>query len=404
MSFKISKTKLALFISLLLVLLPVSDLFYGNVIIKGAIYINYAYMLYYVAVRLITKKISTFRYAKIMMLYFGVISIATIINSGFDIGKFIALAKILIVILFVAGQWERNPMDLISTMENALLVLIFANFISLLLFPNGIYVYFMPNQWGGGEIDKQWILEQKNSFSYYAILLLAFSLIRCTAWNKKIFDRKLVFEYLICTASVLIAKSSTGSIVLLTELVYLLLYPILGKESRFNSKFMTVAISCIYIVFVSGNTSVFGNIIYALTGKSSDLSTRLIIWKNSFEYIAKHPIIGGGYTFGDEFQNLLGNLHFSSTHNMIVQIMFFGGVILLAVFIYIVVRLIKNISDIKERKIAYVVFGIILMILMEGLTESLVGSVKIYILLQVLISFTEGEIQYRKEAEDGRTK
>lgn len=165
---------------------------------------------------------------------------------------------------------------------------------------------------------------------------------------------------------------------LLVELIYLALYRLIGKENRFNSKFMTLAISCVYIIFVSGNTALFGNVIHALTGKSSDLSTRLIIWKNSFDYISQRPILGGGYTFGDEFQSILGNLHFSSTHNMIVQIMFYGGIALLAVFIYTVVHLVRNVSIIKEQKIAYIVFGIVLMILIEGLTESLVGSVKIY--------------------------
>lgn len=46
-------------------------------------------------------------------------------------------------------------------------------------------------------------------------------------------------------------------------------------------------------------------------------------------------------------------------------------------------------------------FGIVLMILIEGLTESLVGSVKIYILLQILISFTESEMLYEREVENG---
>lgn len=190
-------------------------------------------------------------------------------------------------------------------------------------------------------------------------------------------------------------------LVLLVELIYLALYRLIGKENRFNSKFMTLAISCVYIIFVSGNTALFGNVIHALTGKSSDLSTRLIIWKNSFDYISRRPILGGGYTFGDEFQSILGNLHFSSTHNMIVQIMFYGGIALLAVFIYTVVHLVRNVSIIKEQKIAYIVFGIVLMILIEGLTESLVGSVKIYILLQILISFTESEMLYEREVENG---
>ncbi len=73
----------------------------------------------------------------------------------------------------------------------------------------------------------------------------------------------------------------------------------------------------------------------------------------------------------------------------------------MAVFIYTVVHLVRNVAIIKEQKIAYIVFGIVLMILIEGLTESLVGSVKIYILLQILISFTESEMLYEREVENG---
>lgn len=401
MSFKISKTKLALYVSILLIFLPVSDLFYGNPLIKLAVYLNYAYMLGFIAVRIATRRIYIFEKARILMLFFLVMGFSTVVNSGVDIDKFISLAKMIIIILFIAAQWERNSQELILTVENVLLLLIFANLISVLLYPDGVYEYFMPNQWGGGEVDRQWILEQKNSFSYYCIVLLAASSIRSSALEMKICDRKWLLEYLICIASVVISKSSTGTIVLVVELIYLALYRLIGRENRFNSKFMTLVISCVYIIFVTGNTALFGNVIYALTGKSSNLSTRLVIWKNSFDYIARHPIIGGGYTFGDEFQSMLGNLHFSSTHNMVVQIMFYGGIVLLAVFIYMVIHLVKNASIIREQKIAYVVFGVVLMILIEGLTESLVGSVKIYILLQILISFTESEILYEKEVENG---
>lgn len=404
MSFKISKTKLALYVSILLIFLPVSDLFYGNPLIKIAVNINYAYILGFITIMVAAKQMRIFGKSKILMIFFLVMTISTFVNSGIDIDKFISLLKMAIIILFIAAQWERNSQELISTVENVLLMLVFANFISLLLYPNGVYEYFMPNQWGGGEVDRQWILEQKNSFSYYCIILLAVSSIRCSALKMKIWDRKWILEYLICIASVVISKSSTGTIVLLVELIYLALYRLIGKENRFNSKFMTLAISCVYIIFVSGNTALFGNVIHALTGKSSDLSTRLIIWKNSFDYISQRPILGGGYTFEDEFQSILGNLHFSSTHNMIVQIMFYGGIALLAVFIYTVVHLVRNVSIIKEQKIAYIVFGSVLMILIEGLTESLVGYVKIYILLQILISFTESEILYEREVENGRAE
>ena len=195
MSFKISKTKLALYVSILLIFLPISDLFYGNPLIKIAVNINYAYISGFIAIMVASKQMRIFGKSKILMLFFFVMTISTLVNSGIDIDKFISLLKMTIIILFIAAQWERNSQELISTVENVLLMLVFANFISLLLYPNGVYEYFMPNQWGGGEVDRQWILEQKNSFPYYCIILLAVSSIRCSALKMKIWDRKWPVSY-----------------------------------------------------------------------------------------------------------------------------------------------------------------------------------------------------------------
>lgn len=131
MSFKISKTKLALYVSTLLIFLPVSDLFYGNPLIKIAVNINYAYILGFIAIMVASKQMRIFGKSKILMLFFLVMTISTLVNSGIDIDKFISLLKMAIIILFIAAQWERNSQELISTVENVLLMLVFANFISL---------------------------------------------------------------------------------------------------------------------------------------------------------------------------------------------------------------------------------------------------------------------------------
>ena len=82
MSFKISKTKLALYVSTLLIFLPISDLFYGNPLIKIAVNINYAYILGFIAIMVASKQMRIFGKSKILMLFFLVMTISTLVNSG----------------------------------------------------------------------------------------------------------------------------------------------------------------------------------------------------------------------------------------------------------------------------------------------------------------------------------
>lgn len=95
MSFKISKTKLALYVSILLIFLPVSDLFYGNPLIKIAVNINYAYILGFIAIMVASKQMRIFGKSKILMLFFLVMTISTLVNSGIDL------------LLFLNRQQER---------------------------------------------------------------------------------------------------------------------------------------------------------------------------------------------------------------------------------------------------------------------------------------------------------
>ena len=129
--------------------------------------------------------------------------------------------------------------------------------------------------------------------------------------------------------------SVTAAITLLIFLAMLTLFRCAGSLNKSVNHLVRPKSFCIFglllcsVIPITVEMGMFNNLV-ALLGKSVTLSGRVPIWNKALDAIANHPLFGNGILTSNEAINMLGITH---CHNLVVQILFTGGLISLSLFV-----------------------------------------------------------------------
>lgn len=249
-------------------------------------------------------------------------------------------------------------------------------FVFLVIFNSLQTIYF-----GGTRSDVGYLCIFGNKNWYlYRILPAIFLLIAYFAkYRKNMYSAKLGAVIALSLASVLIAGSGAGSLVLGLWGIYMLILPIIKKIEQ-NEIFDNYFIYSIIIVFVFftivvwNAAEIFAPIIVGILGKDLTFTTRTKIWSRAIELVTQKPLLGYGALPSDEIVKIFfGIPDFVTTHNQYLGEMFRGGLFLLGLFILMVwmafnrIRYAENL-DIKKA-MTFGVFCLLLWWMMESITS-----------------------------------
>lgn len=258
--------------------------------------------------------------------------------------------------LTILYQYEDK---LISVCTAILGIFIILNFITIVFYPNGLYI----NDW---DWSQNFFLGYRTLhiyvyFPYFLMLAL------------KDFKEKgtLKVRYYIMLLVALVSSvltSSTTSMLGLTVLTVLL---ILGKNMKKITKplalggYIASALISIGLIFFSIQSQ-FSAFLVDILGKDATFTHRTLIWEAALLDIIKNPIIGNGATD----VNIRLYFDVQQCHNKFLDIVFIGGVIALALFSAIIIKsclkLCKSDNVFLSNVLSFVLCGYFVLFLMES--------------------------------------
>lgn len=244
--------------------------------------------------------------------------------------------------------------------------------------------------------DKNWYL--------YKILPGLFLIISYSMrYGKPILSIKLNIIWMLALASVIIAQSGAGTLVLGIGGLYILLIPSIKRvkqSSRIDNYivYSVLTVVLFFMIVVWHAADIFAPIIVGLLGKDLTFTTRTRIWARAIELIRQKPLIGYGALDGENFSALFYNVpEFTTTHNQYLGELFKGGVPLLLCFLLLIYLALKHIqfSDNIDGKKAmtFGVFGLLLWWMMESITS-------MYLILVLFICYHSSDRINCEEGED----
>ena len=268
-------------------------------------------------------KRSNSKFIYLVILFWVVFIISTIINGNGNVFAPIkqSLKCLSLCFLYDMGN-EKSKLHFLKSLYRYLYFIIVINFISVLLFPNGLY-FIQYNS------NKHFFLGHRNNSIEYIIPALFIEML--------IKNKKITLLYIICLLTTIITWSVNAIVVLVFMLFYSCFLSNGVTKKIINEFNLLIAFLSIDIgIVVFRLQYLFKHIIVDVFHKTLDFTGRTKIWDKSISWIKKSPIIGYGYE--DPLYKLRKIGHSNSCHNYLLDYLYIGGIIELLIMIIIIVK------------------------------------------------------------------
>lgn len=308
---------------------------------------------------IIKKEINVFIVLSLAFIFWRIISSYYFSNSITDLSNSV---KICTLILLINLTIKKSPKELFNALSIVFGMYIIINFLTLFLFPEGLYVD-NPRL---GQLRPAWFLGIDNQFSVFLIPGIILAVLSSWYTHSKIS----VFAWIqivVATFTIFITFSATAVI----SFVFVLLAITLSLRKKIkliNISFYRISLIYIVVWFLLvwlNSLELFQTLIVDILEKDMTLSGRTRIWAVVFDVIDESLLYGHGINV----RVLVGHTYFVA-HNMILQIILESGIIGLSLFVLCIALAGNEMQTYKKNSITLILVIGIFGVLIGGLTEA----------------------------------
>ena len=302
--------------------------------------------------------------------FYFIMIVSGVIHKVFNISVFMDLS-LLWIMFFLTSDYERQT-DTFQIMKKILSLFILINFMTMIVFPNGLYTT---------QYELNWFLGYKNGLirKILPYLLIIFM----NNQNKKlsIFDKIMVCISII---TILISKSVTS---IFGILLFIILCVVFKNKKNVNIKLHHILVVYIIIDVLLLYTNLFTNItniINIQTGRQTTMGARYMIWSASKNAVKQSPIIGYG-AIKPEFYDMIP-FEVSHPHNLLLNYLLNGGIACVIILYFSMIQIDRHLQNRKYNKlfISYYITSLLM-----AISESLIGAVFFIPFLLVLYNMNK---------------
>lgn len=301
--------------------------------------------------------ISTF-----VIAYYLILGISTLYNHA-SISMLLHEASIYVGICMLTDLvLDWRPSLIYSGLLRYLEILLIINLFTIIIFPNGLYKTEL--------FDNNYFLGYDNQAINVVIPVLFLSFLkRQSSENKS--NVELYFNIFIILITELLVQS-LGSIIVISIIIILLLLDKVGFKYLYNFDILLMIVGIENYFVVSGGISRFNDFIINRLHKTVTLSGRTYIWDWYISFVRTKPIFGYGLVSNQDRLAMMptrfeiGSVAALHAHNRILETLFRGGFVLLAVYIAILLLAAFFLRK-SDRNPIYYIISITLFAYMTGM-------------------------------------
>lgn len=329
------------------------------------------------------RKLKISLFSALLVAYYGYLLFVTAANGGAVVSVLTQAGSFIVICLLVELSMAEDSSLLFSTLLRVLEVFICINFLTVILFPDGLYStdYFSQN----------YFLGYRNQIINYVLPCICLELLNIWSGKEergKAMGRAVVM-IAISFASVLLVRSGGSTVVVAMFVVFFLVCSKLPPR-YFNFKYYFALNAILFFaIVVFRQQDIFSGIINAL-GKTMTFSGRTYIWDTTFDLIKDNFIFGYGLEhYSDRVAQyaaagapgavqMVSGFH---AHDRYLETVFRGGLVLLVLYLSIIFVSGREMVGAKATRAGMVVSFSLFMYLTGMLTEYYEYSPLFFVLL-----------------------
>lgn len=301
------------------------------------------------------------RFIILLVMFYIVKAISTIINSGTILAVFSEAYPIIAICLLIEIYLKKDSMRFVEAFTDALFLLVLANFIAILISPDGYsetkrLVFF---------------LDVRNHIAPIFILLYVLMSLRNIKKTTRLRTLQLFSVLAICTIMIFHAGSGSN-IIAWTVILGFNLFPYLSKKLTFlNIKTYSIIYAFVFVTVVFFNIQeIFADQLFYLLGKNVTFSGRVELWNTAVEMIKEKPLLGHGMSGEYNIIPTLSGVMLSA-HNQFIQLAVEGGIISIALLMILVVAAGKKLYSYRKEEaskiLSLAIFSVSLVLFSEAM-------------------------------------
>lgn len=311
----------------------------------------------------------------IMLIYFFITLFSALVNRTLSLGILYSIIGFICLYLFI-NHCTKNFTELITGLYYLFSVVLIINFISMLVYPEGII--------SAENFDSIYFLGGKNAIS--TVVLPAFTVI--FLYTYYVYDKYKFIPIvlsIICVITLYITGSGTGIVISICAGAFFLLYK--KVNISFNTYFLVYIILYLLIVVLRLQEILFGDFINNVLQKDMTFTGRTGIWDIMMQNIDQFWFLGlgKGNNFIFNYTNQL-----SETHNGFLEIILSSGFLGLIMFILLLLVVGKQLTLYRKHIFSKILSFSIFAYLIIGLTESVLEKPLFWIIL--VVSYNIGNL------------
>lgn len=317
-----------------------------------------------------------------LILFLIILGVATVIKSG-DINRyFLEIFKLLSSVSLCAYLCSINKARFLNLTTYYFCFIVFINDLIMIIRQGSIEV--------GADPNNQMNFMGKDNYMGYVLIPALFLTMYAFYKSGKLTPIRgfcLVFLYLFPIVYVYSAGSMVSCVIGL--LVLIVLYNDRFKISKHITYFrMILGMLIVFVLITVVGASFFSNFAVKYLGKTPTFSGRTYLWELALVKITKAPLLGYGYGdqafWGIKFGGV-GSAEYTTCHSSYLLILLYGGIILFASFIRLLLSSYKEIQRVwKENFAVRILAAGIIAMLVYYLSEWNFDSIPMFWLLTLL--------------------
>lgn len=309
---------------------------------------------------LLTNRVRVGLYELAWFLLASWIVLTTITHSA-DVSSALRLGSKIILPLLFFSAFQDDFRFVLRVVYVVLGILVVANFITIIAYPNGMYVTGVTNL-----AYENWLLGFKNKHIvfYLPLMLATFALIETegVTWDKVAVLCSIVFSSLL--------TGSSTTIVCMALLVVLSFIPFFRERYHlFNARTYLVVGLILFLLVVLLRAQEGISAVVELLGKDMTFSNRTFLWDTALHQIASSPLTGHGYLSLDLRHLIYVSQSVMSAHDQLLEYAVVGGYVLVALYLMANIILAKRLRRTASMRIvqfaAAIYFGMLVIMLTE---------------------------------------
>ena len=298
------------------------------------------------------------------------ILVSTIYNRGYMERALIDGISMISYVSLLYLEIKYNCKRMLRLLNYLMVILLFLNLLSIILFPDGI----PADLYGNTENALFFMVIDNGSALFLAFVIVIVVLDGLINMRKITWKKGAVMGA--CLLSAVLSNSVTAIITVIILLLSVI-FVLFSDFTRFQNPklFMIIYLILILYLFSMQENVVTDFIMTNLFHRTGNFTGRYVLWSAAFNMIRMHPWLGYGRSAQDYIATWGG---YYSSHNYILEIMLQGGIIALILFGVVVMAGVGRLYKMRHFKASTCLIFFLMTILIAAMMESAVHSVYIF--------------------------